>query len=324
MSALATDDAFVFDGSGGATKVTLEKAVSPPGNEAAPVWLRLNLRSPEIKQRLQKLVGLDSIIVEHLLTGSPHPRSLLFEKGLLLSLRAVSFNEERNPQDMVGIAMWLEEGLIITSQCEPIRAIADIEQCFTSGTGPCDTSQFLSQLINSLADNTEQTMDTLEGGMEELEEHADLDNMIEMRAQLTNLRRFVHHFKRSLTPQLEALNVLLADPPVWLNKRDRSLIGENIHRYNWLQNGVLFALERVRAAQEDLQNLAADRLNKRMYALTVASTVFLPLTFLTGLFGINVGGILWAHNANGFALFSLCMLFITVIQLLFFRWMKLL
>ncbi len=317
-------DAFLLNGKGGTTKIILKEGMPLTGNEGSPLWLRINPQMPEIGQQLQEFVGLDSIVVEHLLGENSHPRSLLFEKGLLLSLRAVNFNEGRNPQDMVAVTMWFEESLIITSQLEPIKALSDIEQCFASGIGPYNTSQFLSRLINSLADNTEQTLDTLEDGMEELEEHVDLENMMEMRAQLTDLRRFAHRLKRYLTPQREALNALLANPPKWLKKRDRALIGENIDQYNRFQDELLFTSERVRAVQEDLQNLAADRVNGRMYALTLAATVFLPLSFLTGLFGINVGGIPWAHNANGFLLFSLCIAIFVALQFLLFRWMKLL
>ena len=56
-----------------------------------------------------------------------------------------------------------------------------------------------------------------------------------------------------------------------------------------------------------------------MYILSIISAIFLPLSFLTGLLGINIGGIPGAENENAFYIFSLILVFIISVQLTIFK-----
>ena len=58
--------------------------------------------------------------------------------------------------------------------------------------------------------------------------------------------------------------------------------------------------ERAAVIQEELAGRLAEQMNKRMYMLSMVAAVFLPLGFLTGLLGINFGGIPGAGNPLGF------------------------
>ena len=80
--------------------------------------------------------------------------------------------------------------------------------------------------------------------------------------------------------------------------------------------------ERAAVSQEELLSRLSEQLNQRMYVLSIVAAVFLPLGFLTGLLGINVGGIPGADNAQAFWIFSGLLLIAVVIQLLVFRWKK--
>ena len=75
--------------------------------------------------------------------------------------------------------------------------------------------------------------------------------------------------------------------------------------------------------QEELLSQLSEQLNQRTYVLSVVAAIFLPLGFLTGLLGINVGGIPGAESPYGFVVFTLLLLVIVGIQLWYFirkRW----
>jgi zinc transporter len=63
-------------------------------------------------------------------------------------------------------------------------------------------------------------------------------------------------------------------------------------------------------------------MNTRMYVLSVVAAIFLPLGFLTGLLGINVGGIPGTENPWAFLIFSLLIVGILVVQMLWFKYKK--
>jgi zinc transporter len=76
--------------------------------------------------------------------------------------------------------------------------------------------------------------------------------------------------------------------------------------------------------QEELQNLLAERMNRTMYVLSLVTVVFLPLGLLTGLLGINVGGIPGTENDRAFTVVTVALVLLALVQLWFFRRRRLL
>ena len=95
--------------------------------------------------------------------------------------------------------------------------------------------------------------------------------------------------------QLDALESLLQRTVVDRERRNTEselvALGEVTNRTAWLNQRIANQLDRLRMTGDQLHILVMDDLNKSMYRLSIIATVFLPLTFITGLLGINVGGI---------------------------------
>lgn len=66
------------------------------------------------------------------------------------------------------------------------------------------------------------------------------------------------------------------------------------------------ARERASVLEDSIGNQIPEKMNKKIYVLSVIAAIFQPLGFVSGLLGINVGGIPWAENINGFLLTALC------------------
>ena len=77
--------------------------------------------------------------------------------------------------------------------------------------------------------------------------------------------------------------------------------------------------DKVILFQEELVNSLTEQMNKKMYILAILSAIFLPLTFLTGLLGINVGGIPGANHENAFYIFIAILLCIVGFQFFIFK-----
>ena len=82
------------------------------------------------------------------------------------------------------------------------------------------------------------------------------------------------------------------------------------------------ARERAGVVHETLVSRIAEQTNSRMYVLSIIAAIFLPLSFATGLLGINVGGIPGADSALGFPTVVLLMIFIAAGLWGFFRWRR--
>ena len=78
-------------------------------------------------------------------------------------------------------------------------------------------------------------------------------------------------------------------------------------------------LDRSRLVQESISDRLAAALNQRVYVLTLISGIMLPLTFLTGLLGVNLGGIPGANNPWAFAIFCISLGMMGICQYFLFR-----
>lgn len=58
--------------------------------------------------------------------------------------------------------------------------------------------------------------------------------------------------------------------------------------------------DRARLLQEEIASRLGEATNRNLYVLSIVTTVFLPITLITGIFGMNVGGLPWTEDTSGF------------------------
>ena len=105
----------------------------------------------------------------------------------------------------------------------------------------------------------------------------------------------------------------------WLEERDRMQLREVLDRTTRYVEDLEAARERSVVTQEELASRTAEELSQRMYALSIVAGVFLPLSFVTGLLGINVAGTPGAQTWWAFAAVCVSLAFLAAGEFLLFR-----
>ena len=82
------------------------------------------------------------------------------------------------------------------------------------------------------------------------------------------------------------------------------------------------ARDRVAITQEELNNRLSEQMNKAMYVLSIVAAIFLPIELLTGLLGINVGGIPGSENKWAFLIVTFFLILIALLLIGLFRRIK--
>jgi zinc transporter len=139
----------------------------------------------------------------------------------------------------------------------------------------------------------------------------------ELRSQLALQRRKAILLHRYLSPQREALQRMSTERISWLTEVERSRLREVNDRLIRHIENLDATRDRAALAQEEVASRTAEQLNGRMYVLSVVAAIFLPLGFLTGLLGVNLGGIPGAENPYAF-LWFVAVLLVLVLSLLGF------
>ena len=286
------------------------------------LWLHLDVAEDPPRDWLDEAIGLESSIVEALTADETRPRSLNVGDGLLAVLRGVNMNPGDDPEDMVSIRMWIERDRIVSTRRRRLLSVQDLQDQLEQGIGPTTSGEFLSELIGRLADRIGGFVDTIEDRLSSIEE-AETDEPAQVRRRsLAILRRQIASVRRFVAPQRDALDRLYRNPGTLLSDPETSSLREEADRVTRYLEDLDLARERAIVLQEELMNELAQLQNTRMYVLSVVAAVFLPLTFVTGLLGMNVGGLPGVESPRGFLVALLVMVATSAAMLVYFRYRK--
>jgi zinc transporter len=287
-------------------------------------WLHLCIRHEGTSGFLMDDAMLDDLIVQAMVEEDTRSRIRVQPDGIMVLLKAMHVRDAgmAKPEDMISMRIWIDAHRAITTREEDIDPIRDIAGRFEAGTGPATPGAFLADLIalhmNEVVPFIERLEDAVTG----------LDLLIAQRDvemacnRLADLQLQVSGFLRHLGPQRQVLETLVNLDHPSISDRDRS-------RFDDVLNTLLRTLETLQSLRErsDILNDQVTRIQDRQlgqnsYIFAVAAAVFLPLGFLTGLFGVNLGGIPMATDPLGFWLLLIGCVGLGFLLIGLVRWKK--
>ncbi len=282
--------AHILDGHGGSREIAWPPiATWSPAD--GPLWVHLDYTDADAAHWLREDSGLDEVAVEALLADETRPRAVNHGAGLLVTLRGVNLNPGADPEDMVSIRLWVDEHRVISTRKRRLLSVEDMRKAMARGTGPDTAADLLVQLAEGLVGRMAEVISDIDDRVSQLENDLDAADHRQLRPTIAGLRRQIIELRRYLAPQREALSRLWAEKAPWLDEGNRLHLREIADRMTRYVEELDLDRERALLAQEYLANSLAEQMNSRMYVLSLAAAIFLPLGFITGLLGINVGGI---------------------------------
>ena len=309
--------AYLLDKNGGAVELSYQE-LNDVDTSNKILWVHFDYSSPEAIEWITNKSKIDSIAIDALLTQETRPRTTILDDSILIALRGVNLNPNSKPEDMVSIRLYISPNLIISTRKRDLLSISEIVESLKKGVGPKSSSEFLVDLTYRVTQRMEDIINQIEDRTDLLEENL-IDNVnTKFRNEILAIRRETIILRRYLFPQKEALNKLYNDKITWINEYEKIEIRETNDQVIRYIEELDTIRDKLSLIQEELSNTLSDQVNKKMYILSIISAIFLPLTFLTGLLGINIGGIPGSEDENAFYIFSTILLVIVSIQFYIF------
>lgn len=295
--------AYRLDGAGGGQLLDDRELRQAWNSDEAPLWLHLDFRHEDAIEYLQSLANLDDAVVEALLEEDTRPRVARFGRGVVTTLRGINFNPGAARDDLISLRVWLTPKRLITLRRRTLHAVNVVRERIDSGEGALSVPDLVAWLAETLVDQVGDVTHQLDENLASLEDAQLADDAGNLGADdLTRLRRPLINLRRFMGPQRDCL-AQLAQGPLWLDEETKVSLRESANQLSRYVEDFNAMQERALILQEQLWSEHNERLNQRMYMLAIVTTVFLPLSFLTGLLGINVGGIPGADNPRAFTIF---------------------
>jgi zinc transporter len=313
--------AYLLDGKGGGEVIDWP-AIDNWDSSQGLLWIHLDSKIPETRIWLKNKSGLSQITQESLLDQETRPRDIVSDQGLLVILRGVNCNPGEDPEDMVAIRMFFAEHRIVTTRYRRVMAIQDVHKAINDRKGPCSAGDFLVMVAERIADRMGDIIAELEDSVDEIEDTVLTAESHELRSKLADLRRKAISLRRYIAPQRDVLFRLVQERVSLIDNVGRAHLREIAERTARFVEDIDSARDRASITQEELNNKLSEQMNRAMYTLSIMAAIFLPLGLLTGLLGINVGGIPGSEYKWAFTLVVVLLIAIAIVLLVWFKKIK--
>lgn len=291
----------VVANAGGATREL------PPGTPLAVpdegwLWLHFNLADGRTRHSLQSLLGLPATVAT-LLCDIDEFQQLHAYAAFTCGMISDIARDIDGPTDQFGFLHFaIAPRLIVTCRRQALTAVDQTRRALGSDQIKADsTATLFGIIVDELAEAIDRFADRLGSEIDQIEDQVILGLTGDQRRTLGRLRRTTLRLHRHVTglrltvQQLERLAVRAAADHGLLEA-----VKPHHQRVEQLEREIVGLRERARLLQEEVSALLAEETNRHLRVLSILSIVFLPPTFIAGLLGMNLKGMLFAESELGF------------------------
>lgn len=261
-----------------------------PGS-GAWMWVDLSDPTPDEAQVLSGTFGFHELAVEDAISETHHPKIETYGDYLYVILHGIDFRAREHRFRTQDVDFFLSQSYLVTVHPGISRSIGRIADMCTRngrllGEGPV---ALMHRIVDTMVDNYRPEVDKLQDRLDALEK-----DVFGTRAD-PNLARRILDFKRDVA-SLRRVVQPQRDVVARLARREFPQISEGLaYRFRdvydhlvRLSDEATFLQDRISSLLDAHLSAVSNQLNGVMKILTVIATVFMPLTFVTGLYGMNV------------------------------------
>jgi zinc transporter len=305
-------------GDGPFRRLTVEEAEAYRGDGF--VWLHLHGWDEEDFALLKRQDFIPDVAASALVATETRPRCDPIEFGAIVNLRGPGETDPEDSDRLVSIRLWVHHNRVTSVSRRRMNATKHVMAAMESGkvTDPGDLVAAYARNISSELDPQVSALgDCLDGIESALE---DAKSLYRHRTTITKVRSDAIGFRRFVAPDRDALLTLAALDFEWLSQDDRLHIKEAADRFARMAEELEAVRERAGLLHEQITDLRAEQLDQRGLELSVIAFIFLPLTFITGLLGMNVEGIPYAQEPWAFwGVVGFCLV-VGIVVTIYFKW----
>ena len=267
-------------------------------NAASESWMRQNLRLPQ--------AFFDSLRTEEASTR------LEFDDDMLVAvIHDVLFESSYESSAVGSTCVCIGPQLLLSARLRPLRSVDKLREAVRSGHAFSSTVELLAHLLREQANVLSEILRRSTARVDQIEDRLLANRSSTTRSELGALRRSLVRLQRLLAPEPAAFFRLLNRPLSWIRNDDLQELRQAAEEFAASLNDSVALVERVKLIQEELAAFNNEQTSRTLFVLTVVTVVALPINLVSGLFGMNVGGIPLGESEHGFRLIVVALMILT-------------
>jgi magnesium transporter len=304
----------------------VRRCVANTGTEEVK-WLNVHgLHNTELIRNIGESLNVQSYIIDDILNTSRRTRVEDLDEVLFFSVKSVLPEEEEGSVKTEQISFLLKDDQLISFQEKKSDYFTHIRERIRTGTGVIrkrKNDYLLFLMLDAIMENFFITIEKFEGSIEELATEAKKNYKADIIAKVEKLRENLSYLKRSVLPLRDALYNLkdIEDDDQYegIHKTSRAYFARLYQKSLELLDQVDYDLNSLESVSNYHYSAQSQRMNQIMKTLTIFSVIFMPITFIVGVYGMNFDNMPELHSQNGYYYALGAMALITVVMVIYFK-----
>ena len=261
-----------------------------PGLSGRSIWVDVEDPTEEEARALAEVCGFHPLTVEDSLTPVQPPKVEEFGSYLFLLFRGLRPTEEGLELESYKLAAWLGPGFLVTAHRRPVAACREVSRLVLDKDLPMESQmdRILHALVDRVMDEILPILDRCEERLEELEEGVFSGApQREVLQELLGLKRQLLTIRRLVVPQREMLGRPARRDLPYIEERTSHYFRDVYDHVARIEEATIVLTDLASGALEAQLSVSSNRLNEIVKVLTIFSAIWMPLTFLAGVYGMN-------------------------------------
>ena len=300
----------------------VEEAVSIR-KKSSVTWLNIDgVHQPEIIEQIGKSFGVHPLVLEDIANTGQRPKMEDFDDYIFVVFRMLRFDETENQTKTEQISMVLGPDFVVSFQEREGDVFDIIRERLRNNKGrirKMGADYLAYSLIDAIVDNYFMVLEKLGEAIEEIEDKLVSNPRSETLQIIHDLKRETVFLRKSVWPLREVISRL--------ERSESPLISKSTFVYlRDVYDHTIQVMDSVDTFRDTLSGMldiylssVSNRMNEVMKVLTVIATIFIPLTFIVGIYGMNFKVMPELDQPWGYPAVLLLMLAIAVVMLAYFR-----
>jgi len=263
-------------------------------------WLHFNLANARAASFLAHSSHVPECLRVLLDPRDSRPKAEVTEGGLLLVMNDLPFEPSGEPSEVVTLWAHATARLVITARIHPLRSGDLLRQRLREGLRVASGIELIIRMLELRMESLSEYSDSLADDVHHIEDRVLSGDVSEERERLGHVRRQCARIHRHFARDRTALQKVLTRAPAWMSPVEAEDLREVVEEFTFLLDEAHHLYERAKLLQEELAARVAEETGTRLYVLSVLSAVVLPMTFVTGIFGMNVAGLPGTQGDSSF------------------------
>ncbi|MBT8233888.1 MAG: magnesium/cobalt transporter CorA [Saprospiraceae bacterium] len=280
------------------------------------------LHEENLIQSISERFQMHPIAIEDAVDVFQRPTFTEYTNGLFFSLKVLRFDAEKSEVKKESLAIYFGDGFVLSFQELVDDTFSEVRKRITFDRGRIrgKRADYLAYaLIDYTVDQYYHVIDQLESKVEDLEETISLDPDLVNKNEIYNLKKQILKIRKSVSPIREAINLFSRSESKLIDKSTINYIRDVYdHTIHIVDN--IDSLRDILSGLYDLYlSELSMKMNRTMQFLTIITSIFVPISFLAGLYGMNFEYIPELGYKYGYFILLTAMVLIAIVMLFIFK-----